>query len=93
MIEILGGKLDTALEALNIKAVKTYEGSTHLDDLTQVWEVSEEDFDRLCAIKEEDWDSEWGWWRSAKGSNMDTPLSRFNIKNHYIKAWNMGIAD
>lgn len=29
MVEVLGGELDVAFKALNIKAVKTYEGNTH----------------------------------------------------------------
>ena len=90
MKEILGGELDLAFKELRINAIKTYEGDTHLDDKTQIWELNEEDFIKLCEIKEEDWSDEWGWWRSAEGSNMCNPLSRFNINNHYIKAWDGG---
>ncbi len=87
MKEILGGSLENAFRELSINAVKTYEGNTHLSSLTQVWEVEDEDFDKLCEIKEEDWEYEWGWWRGAEGSNVNNPLSRFNINNHYITAW------
>ena len=57
MKEILGGELDLAFKELRINAIKTYEGDTHLDDKTQIWELNEEDFIKLCEIKEEDWET------------------------------------
>lgn len=87
MIEILGGDLDKAFEELNINAVKTYEGDTQLDDLTQVWEVEEVDFERLCNIDDEDWKDNWGWWRSAEGSNMYNELDDYIINNSKMIAW------
>lgn len=87
MIEILGGNLDVAFNELNIDAIKTYEGNTHLDGITQVWELTQEDFEKLCNIGENDWNDDWGWWRSAVGSNMCNPLSTFKIKGQEIAAW------
>lgn len=87
MKEILGGNLDKAFKELGISAVKTYEGDTSLDDLTQIWEVNEKDFDKLCNIEDDDWKREWGWWRSSEGSNMNHPLSEFSINKHIIVAW------
>lgn len=87
MKEILGGDLERAFVDLNIIAKKTYEGSTLLDDKTQVWELSDEDHIILCNMSEGDWKDEWGWWRSAVGSNMCNPISRFNVNHHYIQAW------
>lgn len=59
----------------------------------QVWSLSKEDFDILCAVKEEDWKVEgyptadWGWWRHALGSNMGPVLSEYVINNEKIVAW------
>ncbi len=87
MIEILGGNLDVAFKELNIDAIKTYEGNTHLNSSTQVWEVSDRDFERLCNIDEDDWEDEWGWWRSSVGSNIRNPLTIFKIKGQELIAW------
>lgn len=87
MKEILGGDLDLAFKELNINAIKTYEGNTHLDDVTQIWEVQNEDFEKLCNMSEDDWKYEWGWWRSAEGSNVCNPLSTFIINKEKITAW------
>jgi hypothetical protein len=89
MREILGGELEKVFEEQGINAVKTYEGNTHLDSKTQIWELSNDEFEKLCNIDEDEWDEKykWSWWNSAEGSNMDNPISRFNINHHYIQAW------
>lgn len=90
MKEILGAELDKAFEELNINAKKTYEAKKlhyKYQEVYQVWELSDEDFEKICDLTEEDWKDDWGWWRSAEGSNMCNPLSRFNINHHYLKAW------
>lgn len=88
MKEILGGCLDKAFEELKINAKKTYEGNTRQDRKTQIWEMTDDDYEKICDIKDEDWKDDWGWWRGAEGSNMfGNPISRYNINNHYIKAW------
>lgn len=87
MKEILGGNLEQAFERLDIDAHMTYMGRTILDGNTQVWEVGDEDFKRLCDVDEDDWKKDWGWWRSAEGSNMCNPLENFIIKGQEIIAW------
>jgi len=91
VIEILGGELDKAFEELNISAKKTYESKNirhEYQEIYQVWELSDEDFKKICNLTEKDWKDDWGgWWRSAEGSNMCNPISRFNINHHYLKAW------
>ena len=87
MKEILGGNLDLAFEELGIDAIKTYEGNTNLDKNSQVWELRDEDFGEFCNISDNDWKREWGWWRSAEGSNMRNPLETFKIKGQEIIAW------
>jgi hypothetical protein len=87
MKEILGGELDQAIIDLNINAKKTYQAKNNTTDFEQVWELSDEDYEKICNIKEEDWKDNWGWWRSAIGSNMGSVNHRYNINHHYIKAW------
>jgi hypothetical protein len=87
MVEILGGNLEKVLRELNIVAVKTYEGITHLDNRTQVWELDNEDFEKLCKVPDDEWKDDYGWFRHAEGSNMGVVNRRYNINNHYIIAW------
>ena len=88
MKEILGDNLKQAFTDLNINATKTYQSKNNqLNDFNQVWELSDEDFNRLNSINDSEWKDNWGWWRSAKGSNMGYADIRYNINNHYIYAW------
>jgi len=94
MIEILAGDgIANAFNELGIDAKNTYKRVMPKDDgnyhgeAYEVWELSNEDHERLCNIPEGDWKDEWGWWRSAEGSNMDNVSRRYNINHHYIMAW------
>lgn len=90
MKEILGGELDKAFQELRINAKKTYEiKNKHWEycELYQVWELSDEDFEQICNIPDNEWKDDWGWWRYALGSNMCNPFSRYNINHHYLLAW------
>jgi hypothetical protein len=90
MVEILGAELDKAFEELKINAKKTYEIKnkpwSYCEDY-QVWEVSEDDFNKICNIEDNTWKDNWGWWRFAKGSNLSSICHRYNINGHYINAW------
>jgi len=87
MKEILGGSLEKAFEKFNIVATKTYQSNNEHTDFTQVWELEDDEFEKLCKITDEEWEGIDGWWRYAKGSNMGVVNRRYNINNHYIKAW------
>lgn len=87
MKEILGGQLDQAFIDLNINAKKTYQTKQDNTDFEQVWELSDEDYEKLCNLTEENWKDNWGWWRGAKGSNMGSVNHRYNINHHFIEAW------
>jgi hypothetical protein len=90
MKEILGAELDLAFKELNINALKTYEIKNfpwEYSEVYQVWELSEEDFKRICEIPNNEWKDDWGWWRFVEGSNLGGVDSRYNINNHYIYAW------
>lgn len=88
--EILGAELDNTFAELGIEASKTYEIKNKpwkYCENYQVWELSDEDYEKLCAISDADWKDDWGWWRLAEGSNLGCVYVRYNINNHYIKAW------
>lgn len=62
-MEIIGKQLDKAMEELNIKATKTYQGTG--ESPFQVWSVNDEDYNRLLAIGEDQWEHDFGWWRAG----------------------------
>lgn len=69
MKEILGAELDKAFEELNINATKTYEAKNiryKYQEIYQVWELSDDDFELICNMVEEDWKDNWGWWRIGR---------------------------
>lgn len=84
MKEILaGGGIRNAFVCLGITAKQTYDGDSY-----EVWELSDYDFNRLCANENEDaiWEDDWGWWRYAKGSSIedypdDYPINTFIINS------------
>lgn len=83
-IEILaGGGIKTAFNELDIEATKTYHGSDKPH--YQVWEIDKADLQKLDETYE--WPDHYGWWRFAKGSNMGTACSIFNINGHELIAW------
>lgn len=69
MKEILGSNLETAFKELNINAKKTFQ-TNRSSDFAQVWELSDEDFKKICDIPDGDWKDDWGWWRWSDGSNI-----------------------
>lgn len=74
-VEILaGGEFANAVKSLGLtSAVCTYHYQpqpTHWREEYQVWLLSKEDFDNICAIDNNDWKDDWGWWRHAYGSNL-----------------------
>lgn len=83
MKEILGGEgLENALRQLCPKAKRVYTSQRY-----EVWELSDEDFDKICDIDESDWKSVWGWWRYSEGSNLGDPNAEYTINGHKLLAW------
>jgi hypothetical protein len=84
MAEIFGGNgLHRAFKALNIDAKRTYK-SSH-EPYYEVWELNKKDIKALEEIME--WQNDWGWWRSAKGSNMGTPVDFFTVNGQFMIGW------
>lgn len=65
-VEIFGENLEKAFLDLGIAANKTYQAK-RIDGYIkpEVWEVSDEDFEALCKITDEEWKDDWGWWRNG----------------------------
>lgn len=83
-IELLAGNgFENALDELKIPAKCTYNGVN--EPYYQVWEIDKEDMRILENVIE--WPDEWGWWRFAKGSNMGTACSIFEVNGHELIAW------
>lgn len=84
MSEIFGGGgLENAFEALNIEAKRTYR-SSH-EPYYEIWELNKKDLRMLEEVME--WDDSWGWWRSAKGSNMGTAADFFTVNGQFMIGW------
>ena len=84
MAEIFGGNgLHKAFKALNVDAKRTYK-SSH-EPYYEVWELNKKDIRALEEVME--WQNDWGWWRSAKGSNMGTPAEFFTINGQFMIGW------
>lgn len=91
-VEILaGGKFDKAVSDLALtSAVLTYHYQPDPESCRedyQVWLLSKEDFDNLCAIDDDDWKKDWGWWRHCPGSNMTSFMREYIIHGSKIMAW------
>jgi hypothetical protein len=83
-MEILAGNgIHTALRALGIKAKMTYKGSK--EPYYEIWELDKRDLKILEETPE--WPDEWGWWRSAKGSNMGTAANFFTVNGQFMIGW------
>ena len=84
MQEILAENLQSLFDETSLSGKKTYCGK-----LYEVWEVSDEDFQLMCEIDEEEFERlcPEGMWRSAIGSNMGRPDVEYRIKDNTILAW------
>ena len=93
MVEILGGDgIEKAFHDLGIPAIcrymrKSYSGNSYDGELYEVWELSDADYDKLCGVPDNAWQSDWGWWRFATGSVLGAADSEFMINGQKVKAW------
>lgn len=88
MKEILGGELEQVFKDLHINVKKTFQSKIKKNDYNQIWELSDEDYETLCSIKDEDWKDGWSWWQYAEGSNVeDSPTCHMKINGKDILAY------
>lgn len=91
MIEILAGDgIEYAFDELGINATRTYQSNNDKIPYYEVWKLSEDEFDKLTAVKEEDWQDDYGWYRYATGSVMWDTDAIFTVNNHEMVAWKGG---
>lgn len=79
-IQIIGGgNLAKAFTELGIAAAKVYQSDKDwLDIEYQVWEMPVGEFEVLEAFADEEWQADFGWYRTA-GCNDTSELIEFNI--------------
>lgn len=84
MKEILAGNMEQFFNnEFNGKC--TYKGDEY-----EVWEVSDESFDVMCDMSEEDFVKLAGkdaWWRYCNGSVIGVPDANYEINGFRIVAW------
>ena len=84
-IEIMGGGgLSNAFIALGIPAERTASSS---DGRWEVWNIPKHCHEAMCKMNDDEWHDDWGWWRSAEGSNMDAADKDYKINGKPLKAW------
>lgn len=67
IVEIVGKELDIAFAELGIKATKTHQTpEREYKSEFQVWELPQSAYNKLIDIKDEDWKSNYGWWRTGR---------------------------
>ena len=92
MVEILAGdKFANAVYSLKLASAKcVYYYQPPKDSQRenyQVWLWSEDDFDKICSVKDDYWKEDWGWWRYAKGSNLGYADQEYVVNNEKLIAW------
>lgn len=94
MVEILGNNLKSLFENTKLNGVCTYKGIPKREyDITyEVWEISEEDFEIMCNMTEERFESYCpeGWWRHSEGSIFSTPYETNIVNGHKLISWSKG---
>lgn len=91
-VEILAGdQFANAVKDLNLVSAKcTYHHHPPVGvyrEEYQVWLLSKEDFDNICAVDDADWKENWGWWRYSPGSILGLAFDQYIVNGQQIKAW------
>ena len=88
MKEILGGNLKRFFDAIDSKCSNS--DITYAGDRYEVWSITDELFDKICDMSEEEFVKLAGddaWWRQSEGSNLGTPDTIFQIKGQKMLGW------
>lgn len=93
MKEIIGANLRNVFKKLGLEAAPTYSGKIGIWEPFEVWKLSEDAFETVSNMSEEEWDalcnemSIDAWWRYAEGSTMGDVNAIFTINGQRIVAW------
>lgn len=88
-MEILGNKLKRFFDIVDNPrndAEITYAGNRY-----EVWEVSEDLFNKMCDMSEDEFvklAGEEAWWRQSDGSELGIPDTKFIISGEEMVGWN-----
>ena len=84
MQEILAENLQPLFDNASLTGKKTYSG-----ELYEVWEVSDEVYEFMCNISDEEFERlcPEGMWRSSNGSIMGYPTEYFIVNKKKLKCW------
>lgn len=88
-IEILGDNLKKFFDAIDSKCSEAdiaYAGNRY-----EVWKVSDGLFKRMCDMSDDEFvklAGEDAWWRSAEGSNLGIPDTKFKVNGEMLLGWN-----
>lgn len=86
---LVWGGIEPEFAKLGISAENTYKASPDRNGymtIPSVYELADEDFERLEAIPEEDWNQAVAW-RYAEGSNMGPPDRRVIVNGRHMQGW------
>lgn len=92
MVEILGNNLKKFFDTIDstyTEAEITYAGNRY-----EVWEVSDELFEKICNMSEEEFvdiAGENAWWRQSYGSNLGSPDAEFEVNGKELIGWDSPI--
>ena len=88
MKEILGDNLKRFFDAIDSKCNNA--DITYAGDRYEVWKVSDELFQQMCNMSEEEFvelAGEDAWWRQSEGSVLGAPEATYTIKGHRLLVW------
>ena len=91
MREIVGQNIEKACQALGVNAVLEGHADFGWYGVCDVYQVDDEDYRRLCNVKDEDWLDDWGWWRHGHCiyEEEDTPLVTYSVNGHEMLGYAM----
>jgi hypothetical protein len=87
MKEIYSHNMDLFFAKSGIKGTCTY--SNQYTGI-QIWEISDEDYKRMCDISEEEFIKIAGdnaWWRGATGSVLGIPKAKAFVNGEILNCW------
>lgn len=91
MKEVYGSNLTDFFNNSGIVAGRTYQKENKREGLLEIWEVTEEGYEKMCNMTEEEFNgycnNDESWWRGASGSNMGIPDKEYEINGVKIFAW------
>lgn len=92
MKEILGKNLKKFFDAVDSECKNA--DITYAGDRYEVWKVSDELFQKICDMSEEEFVELAGedtWWRQSHGSNLGYPNAEFEVNGKYLNGWDSPI--